>query len=88
MITATRPDLLVLDKAKKSMCKIVDFSIPQDARVEQSQDEKFEKYQDLEREIRRIWQVKKSYPTHSACPWDHPKSLESKFGRNWSGCWD
>ena len=40
------------------MCKIVHFSIPQDARVEQSYDEKFQKYQDLAREIRRIWQVK------------------------------
>ena len=37
------------------MCKIVDFSIPQDAIVEQSQ---FEKYQDLARKIRRIRLVK------------------------------
>lgn len=32
--------------------------MPQDARVEQSQDEKFEKYQDLARKIRRIWHIK------------------------------
>ena len=39
---------------------MVDFSVPhvQDAKVEQSQDEKFEKYQDLAKEIRRLWQVK------------------------------
>ena len=40
------------------MCKIVDFSIPQDAGVEQSQDEKFKRYEDAAREIRRIWLVK------------------------------
>ena len=46
----------MLDKKKK--CKIVDLSIPQGATVEQSSDEKFQKYQDLAREIKRIWQIK------------------------------
>ena len=58
------------------MCKIVDFSIAQDARVEQSQDEKFETYQDLASENRRIGRLK----IHSRSPWDRPKGLESKFG--------
>ena len=40
------------------MCKIVDFSIPQDSRVKQGQDGKFEKFHDLARKIRRTWQVK------------------------------
>lgn len=40
------------------MCKIVDFSIPQDSRVEQSQNEQFEKFQDLARDIKRISQAK------------------------------
>ena len=58
------------------MCQIVDFSIPQDARIEQSQDEKFETYQDLASENRRSGRLK----IHSRSPWDHPKALESKFG--------
>lgn len=40
------------------MFKIVDFSIPQDSRVEQSQNEQFEKFQDLARDIKRISQAK------------------------------
>ena len=48
MIKARRPDLLVLDKGQK-MCEIGDFSGPQDARVEQRQEEKLDKYPDLVR---------------------------------------
>lgn len=48
------PDRLVLVKEEERRCKIVDSSIPQHARDEQSLGEKFEKYQDLPREIRRI----------------------------------
>ena len=42
--------MLVLDKAQK-MCKIADFSGPQDARVEHGQEENsnLDKYQDLAR---------------------------------------
>ena len=42
------PDLLVLDKGQK-MCKTADFSGTQVARVEQCQEKKFKKYQDLAR---------------------------------------
>ena len=42
VISVRRPDLSVLDK-KQKLCKTVDFAIPQDARVELSQNEKFEK---------------------------------------------
>ena len=33
------------------MCEIADFSGPQDARVEQRQEEKLDKYPDLAREV-------------------------------------
>ena len=42
------PDQLVLDKAQK-MCNTADFSGTQVARVEQCQETKFKKYQDLAR---------------------------------------
>lgn len=61
------------------MCKIVDLSIPQDAGVEQSQDEKFKRCEDAAREIRRIWLVKGKVIPFGR-PWKHTKGLKSKFG--------
>ena len=53
-IEARRPDLVVIDKREKS-CQIIDVAIPDDSRVPQKQDEKVEKYQDLAREVGRMW---------------------------------
>ena len=50
------------------MCQIVDFSIPQDSRVQERQSEQFEKFQDLAREIKRIWQAELKVITHVVGP--------------------
>ena len=46
VIEARRPDLVVVDKKKKS-CHISDFPVPGDRRIEEKEKDKIEKYQDL-----------------------------------------
>ena len=46
--------MVVVDK-KEGSCKINDFAVPGDSRIEEKQKEKIEKYQDLGREIQKIW---------------------------------
>ena len=57
VIEAQRPDLVVLDKKGRS-CKIIDFVVPADSRIEEKEKDKIEKYQDLRRELQKIWNVK------------------------------
>ena len=56
VIEAGRPDLVVVDKERS--CKIIGFAIPGDSRIEEKEKDKIEKYQDLERELQKIWNVK------------------------------
>ena len=56
-IEARRPDLLIIDKIEKN-CQIIDVVIPEDGRVRAKEDEKVEKYQDLAREVRKMWEVR------------------------------
>ena len=57
VIEAWRPDLVVVDK-KERICKIIDFAVPGDNRIEEKEKDKIEKYQDLGRELQKIWNVK------------------------------
>ena len=56
VIEAWRPDLVVVDKKERS-CKIIDFAFPGDSRTEKEK-HKIEKYQDLGKELQKIWNVK------------------------------
>ena len=56
VIEAWRTDLVVVDK-KRRTCKIIDFTVPEDSRIEEKEKEKIEKYQDLRRELQKIWNV-------------------------------
>ena len=56
-IEAQRPDLVVVDKKERS-CKITDFAVPENSRIEEKEKDKIEKYQDLGRELQKIWNVK------------------------------
>ena len=56
VIEARRPDLVVVDKKERS-CKIIDFAVPGDSRIEEKEKDKIEKYQDLGRELQKIWNV-------------------------------
>ena len=51
-----RPDLFVINK-KRRTCKILDFAVPRDSRIEEKKKEMIEKYQDQKRELQKIWNV-------------------------------
>ena len=53
VIEAWRADFVVVDK-KRRTCKIIDFAVPGDSRIEEKEKEKIEKYQDLRRELQKI----------------------------------
>ena len=56
-VQAWRPDLVLVDKKKRS-CKIIDFAFPGDSKIEEKEKDMIEKYQDLGRELQKIWNVK------------------------------
>ena len=53
-----RPDIVVVLKPEKE-CLIIDIAVPGDTRIKQKEQEKIEKYQDLKREIARLWCLRK-----------------------------
>ena len=57
VIEPPRPDLIEVDNKERS-CKIVDFAVPGDIRIEEKEKDKTEKYQDLGRKLQKIWNVK------------------------------
>ena len=57
VIEARRPDLAVVDK-KSRTCKIHDFAVPGESRIEEKEKEKIEKYEDLRKELQKICNVK------------------------------
>ena len=56
VIEAERPDFIVVDKKERS-CKIIDFAVSRDSRIEEKEIDKIEKYQDLGRELQKIWNI-------------------------------
>ena len=48
--------MVLVDKEKS--CEIIDFGVPGDSRLEEKEKDKIEKYQDLGRELQKIWKVK------------------------------
>ncbi len=58
LISARRPDLIII---KKRICKIVDFAVPADYRVKLKEREKKDKYLDLVRELKTLWNMKVTF---------------------------
>ena len=60
LISAWRPDLLIINKKKKKkrICKIDDFAIPADHSIELKESEKKYKFLDLAGELRKPWNIK------------------------------
>ena len=56
-IIARRPDMVFIDK-KYHEFQIIDFAIPYDTRVDTKEVEKIEKYLDLPRELKKVWNMK------------------------------
>ena len=79
MIEARRPDMIVIDKETK-FAKIIDFAIPYDTRVNSKEVEKTEKYQDLAREIKKLWGMRVTViPIIIGALWTTPKKLKKRL---------
>ena len=57
LILARRPDLRIINQ-KKRICKIVDFAVSADHRLNLKECEKKDKYLDLARELKKPWNMK------------------------------
>ena len=57
LISARRPDLII---KKKKTCRIVDFAVPANHRVKLKESEKKDKYFALDREVKKLWNMKKT----------------------------
>ena len=57
LIETKRADLIVIDK-KEQKGMIIGVAVLADVRVEKKEKEKVEKYQDLKKEIRRLWKLR------------------------------
>ena len=58
LISARIPDLIIINYKKKRICKIVDFAVPADHRIKLKECEKKDKYLDLAREAKKLWNMK------------------------------
>ena len=56
LISTRRSDLIMIKK--KKICKIVDFATPADHRIKLKECEKRDKYLDLARELKKLWNMK------------------------------
>ena len=52
-IEARRPDVVAVDK-KERICKIIDFTVPGDSRIEENEKNKIEKCQDMGGKLQKI----------------------------------
>ena len=57
LILARRPDLIIINKNKR-ICKIVNFAVPADHRINVKESEKKDKYLDLVRDLKKLWNKK------------------------------
>ena len=57
LIPARRPDLIIINKRKR-IYKIVDFAVPADRRINLKEGEKKDKYLVLDRELKKLWNMK------------------------------
>ena len=77
LIPARRPELVLI--GKKKTCLLVDFAVPADHRVKIKESEKINKYIDLARELRKLWNMK-VVPIVIGVLGTVPKSLEKNLG--------
>ena len=57
VIKARRPDIVVVNKQART-CAIVDIAAPGDKRIGEKENKKVKKYQELKREIARVWNMR------------------------------
>ena len=79
VIEARRPDMITVEK-KNNKCQIIDFAVPFDTRVDEKEKEKIFKYQDLARELKKLWNKKvKVIPVIIGALGTAPKALPKRL---------
>ena len=79
VIEARRPDMIIVEK-KNNKCQIIDFAVPFDTRVDEKEKEKIFKYQDLARELKKLWNKKvKVIPVIIGALGTAPKALPKRL---------
>ena len=56
-IKARKPDIVPVNRNEIS-CAIIDIAIPGDIRVGEKEKQNIERYQELNREIKRMWKIR------------------------------
>ena len=56
LISTRRPDRIIINQ-KKRICKIGDFAVQADQRIKRKECEKKDKYLDLTRELKKLWNM-------------------------------
>ena len=57
LISARRPDLIIISKKVRTR-RIVDFAVPANHRIKLKECEKRDKYLDLARKLKKLWNIK------------------------------
>ena len=82
VIEARRPDIVVVNKQERK-CTIIDIAVKADKRIGEKENEKVEKYQDLKREIARLWNMRtvQMVPTVKGSLGSVTKNLDKWLGK-------
>ena len=79
---ARRPDLIIINKKKKRTCKIVDFAVPVDHRIELKENEKKDRYIEHTRELKKT--VEHESDNYTSCNryfcYSHQKIIKGTRG--------
>ena len=80
LILARRP-IIIIYKIKRT-CKIADFAVPADHRIKLKESEKKDKYLDLARELKTLWNCEgDNYTNHNWCFWySHQRIIKGTRG--------
>lgn len=76
-IEHSKHDIVVFEK-KSRKCYLVDVACPFDTRIAEKEREKIERYDDLRREVKRMWSCKSV-----AVAFDQGRRKELDIGRGW-----
>ena len=74
---------MIIVEKKSKICHIFDFAIPYDTRVDLKEKEKILKYQDLARELKKLWNTNvKIIPIIVGALGTTPKNYEKDYQKD------
>ena len=81
-IEHNKSDIEVLDKIKRK-CLIIDVACPFDTRVKGKEKEEIENYQELKREFKWIWKLRRVTVSHNWCIRNRLERHKKVVTRDW-----